>query len=66
MGWPFSFNAVSMSMLLDGECRSATDLAITTPFTFCHGPFPMRSRALMPWDITGRPELLSMIGLTLR
>jgi len=43
---PFSSSAVSFVTLLPAECRSSTLLAITTPFAFCQGPLPMRSRAL--------------------
>src|SRR5215510_9993484 len=42
-----------MTLLLS-LCRSATLVAITVPLAFCHGPLPMRSRALTgppcaPW-----------------
>src|SRR5919198_75834 len=47
-GSPFSVNAVCLLMLLDGECRSSTLLATTTPFAFFHGPLPMRLRASTP------------------
>src|ERR1700730_9047486 len=42
---PFSLSAVCLVRLL-APCNSATSLAITTPFEFCHGPLPMRWRAL--------------------
>src|SRR5215471_10444119 len=42
---PFSFSAVCLVRLL-WPCSSSRSLAITTPLAFCHGPFPMRSRAL--------------------
>ena len=43
---PFSVSAVCLVSLLFALCRSSTLVAITTPWTFCHGPLPMRSRAL--------------------
>src|SRR3954466_7136342 len=43
---PFSLSAVCLVRLLAAPCRSATSLAITAPLAFCHGPLPMRSRAL--------------------
>src|SRR6266481_8312171 len=42
---PFSLSAVCFVRPL-APCNSATSLAITTPLAFCHGPLPMRSRAL--------------------
>src|SRR5215510_6081229 len=42
---PFSVSAVSFLMLLLSECRSATLLAIATPFWLYQGPLPMRSLA---------------------
>src|SRR5262245_28346215 len=45
---PFSVNAVCLLTLLAPECRSSTLFATTTPLAFCHGPLPMRSRALTP------------------
>src|SRR5580704_10417505 len=42
---PFSLSAVCFVRLL-APCSSATSLAITTPLEFCHGPLPIRSRAL--------------------
>src|SRR3982751_467781 len=42
---PFSESAVCLVRLL-APCSSATSLATTTPFEFCHGPLPIRSRAL--------------------
>src|SRR5262245_19416090 len=42
---PFSLSAVCLLILLF-PCSSSTSLAITTPVAFCHGPRPMRSRAL--------------------
>ena len=41
---PFSESAVCLVRLL-APCNSATSLATTTPFEFCHGPLPIRSRA---------------------
>src|SRR3954463_16324496 len=35
-----------MVSLLFSLCRSSTLLAITSPLKFCHGPAPIRSRAL--------------------
>src|SRR5262249_12932626 len=48
---PRSVSAVCWLRLLLALCRSSTSLAITTPLEFCHGPLPMRSRALTgpPW-----------------
>src|SRR5882724_4572110 len=43
---PFSLSPVSLLILLLLLCRSSTSLAMTTPLVFCHGPLPMRSRAL--------------------
>src|SRR5215510_5590362 len=53
-GSPFSLSAVVRPILLLALCRSATLVAITAPLAFCHGPLPMRSRALTgppcaPW-----------------
>src|SRR3954471_7997732 len=45
---PFSVKAVSLVMLAFSECRSSTLLPTITPLALCHGPLPMRSRALMP------------------
>jgi hypothetical protein len=45
---PCSVRAVCLLMLLESEWRSSTVFARTTPLAFCHGPFPMRSRALTP------------------
>src|SRR5262245_55108297 len=45
---PFSVRAVSLVMLTFSECRSSALLPTITPLTLCHGPMPMRSRALMP------------------
>src|SRR5689334_20752374 len=45
---PFSVSALSLLILLWLECRSDTLFATTTPLAFCHGPLPMRSRALTP------------------
>src|SRR5260370_24855001 len=42
---PFSVSAVCLVTLLL-PCSPSTSLAITTPLAFCHGPCPMRSRAL--------------------
>src|SRR5207247_1722471 len=42
---PFSVSAVCLFRLLVA-CSSVTSFAMTTPLAFCHGPFPMRSRAL--------------------
>src|SRR5215204_2706560 len=47
-GSPFSVSAVCLVMLAASECRSAALLATTAPLAFCHGPLPMRSRALTP------------------
>ena len=41
-----SLSDVALVRLLAALCRSATSLATTTPLEFCHGPLPMRSRAL--------------------
>ena len=41
---PFSVSAVCLLRLLL-PCSSSTLRAMTTPFEFCHGPLPMRSRA---------------------
>src|SRR3954466_7136116 len=41
---PFSLSAVCLVRPL-APCSSATSLATTTPFEFCHGPLPIRSRA---------------------
>jgi len=46
VGLPFSESAVCLVRLL-APCSSSTLFAITTPLAFCHGPAPMRSRALM-------------------
>src|SRR5512137_2142574 len=46
---PFSFSAVCLVRLLL-PCSSATSFAMTSPLTFCHGPLPMRSRALTAGD----------------
>src|SRR5689334_14479542 len=43
---PFSLTEFCFESLLLALCRSATLVATTTPFAFCHGPLPMRSRAL--------------------
>ena len=43
---PFSVNAVCLVMLLLSPCNSSTSLAMVTALLFCHGPFPIRSRAL--------------------
>ena len=45
---PFSVSAVCLVILFASEWRSSTLFATTTPLTFCHGPLPMRSRALTP------------------
>ena len=42
---PFSVSAVCLVRLLS-PCSSSTLVAMTTPFTFRHGPVPMRSLAL--------------------
>src|SRR5260370_19706481 len=48
---PRSVSEVCWLRLLPALCRSSTFLATTTPLEFCHGPLPMRSRALTapPW-----------------
>src|SRR5262249_40125877 len=43
-GSPFSVSAVSFVRLF-APCRSGASLATITPFTFVHGPLPMRSLA---------------------
>src|SRR5581483_5977151 len=45
---PFSESAVCLLMLTLSECRSSTLFATITPLALCHGPLPMRSRALTP------------------
>src|SRR5262249_46893947 len=45
---PFPLSAISLVILASSECRSSTLLPTTLPLAFCHGPLPMRSRALMP------------------
>src|SRR5690606_21576506 len=42
---PFSVRAVAAVILLLSLCRSATFWAISSPFTLCQGPLPMRSFA---------------------
>lgn len=42
---PFSFSAVCLVRLF-APWSWLTSLAMTTPLAFCHGPRPMRSRAL--------------------
>src|SRR5439155_12314385 len=44
---PFSLSAVGLLILLPALCRSSTLWAIASPLAFCHGPRPIRSRALM-------------------
>jgi hypothetical protein len=46
MNWPRSLNELSKPSLLFSLCRSSTLVATTWPLKFCHGPLPMRSRAL--------------------
>ena len=48
---PRSVSEFSGPSLLLSLCRSSTLVAITVPLAFCHGPLPMRSRALTapPW-----------------
>src|SRR5215469_6879662 len=53
---PRSVSAVCWLRLLLALCRSSTSLAITTPLEFCHGPLPMRSRAL-----TGPPGFAALV-----
>src|SRR4051812_35293774 len=43
---PRSVNAGFMVSLLLSLCRSSTLFAITSPLKLCHGPAPIRSRAL--------------------
>src|SRR5712672_4468868 len=43
---PFSVRPDSLLILLESLNRSSMLVAITTPLAFCHGPLPMRSRAL--------------------
>src|SRR4051812_19448821 len=54
-GMPFSVSACVLLIWLRSRmmspCRSGTVAAIIAPFALCHGPVPMRSRALM-----GRPS----------
>src|SRR2546430_13892635 len=45
---PFSVKAVCLLILFESEWRSSTLFATPTPLAFCHGPLPMRSRALTP------------------
>ena len=44
---PRSVSAVSWLSLLPGPWRSSTFWATTSPLKFCHGPLPIRSRALI-------------------
>src|SRR5215470_8626655 len=44
---PRSVSEVSAPSLLPSPCKSSTFCATTVPFAFCHGPLPIRSRALM-------------------
>src|SRR4029077_834512 len=46
MNWPRSLNELSKPSLLLSLCRSSRLVATTWPLKFCHGPLPMRSRAL--------------------
>ena len=46
IGSPFSSSAVALLILLLALCRSSTLVAMTAPLAFCHGPLPIRSRAL--------------------
>ena len=46
-GWPFSSSAVSFVKLFLAECNSSTLFAMVMPLALCHGPLPIRSRALM-------------------
>src|SRR5204863_6496521 len=47
VGSPFSLRPFAL-LIWALVCRSFTSLAMTTPLAFCHGPLPMRSRALVP------------------
>src|SRR5688572_1381076 len=47
---PFSFSEFCLPRVLPSLCRSATLSATLTPLALCHGPLPMRSRALTPPD----------------
>src|SRR5882757_9371726 len=46
IGCPFSSSALALLILLFALCRSGTLVAMTAPLAFCHGPLPIRSRAL--------------------
>src|SRR5215470_8703582 len=46
---PRSVSEVCAPSLLLALCRSSTFCATTSPLKFCHGPRPMRSRALTAW-----------------
>src|SRR5689334_10146251 len=54
---PFSLIDVSLVRLFL-PCNSATLLATTTPLAFCHGPLPIRSRALT----AGEPPAACVLG----
>ena len=43
---PFSVSEFCLLSWLPALCRLSTLVATTTPLAFCHGPRPMRSRAL--------------------
>ena len=45
-GSPVSVSAVCFEILFAAPCSSSTLCAMTSPLAFCHGPRPMRSRAL--------------------